>query len=333
MHATDFSVGHRLPTFAGTSTLRRLMENVVIIGSGCAGWTAALYAARANLRPLVLTGRQPGGLLTTTTIVENYPGFPEGVDGYELMTRMQKQAERFGARAQFGTLEAADLSRRPFALTVDGERVDAQTVIIATGASHRHLGLESEHKLENKGVTYCATCDGALPMFRNQPLVVVGGGDSACEEALYLTRFGSVVHLVHRRDSLRASKIMAERALSNPKIKPVWDSIVTDVLEVNQDKVTGVRVKNVKTNGEKVIDCAGVFVAIGHVPNTQLFKGVIHMDANGYIRPKNGASTNVPGVFVAGDCADHVYRQAVTAAGMGCAAAIEAERFLATLRQ
>ncbi len=309
------------------------MENVVVIGSGCAGWTAALYAARANLRPLVLTGRQPGGLLTTTTIVENYPGFPEGVDGYELMTRMQKQAERFGARAQFGTLEAADLSARPFALMVDGERVKAQTLIIATGASHRHLGLESEHKLENKGVTYCATCDGALPMFRDRPLAVVGGGDSACEEALYLTRFGAVVYLIHRRDSLRASKIMAGRALANPKIKPVWDSVVTDVLEVKQDKVTGVRVKNVKTNAESVIDCAGVFVAIGHVPNTQLFKGVINLDANGYIVPKNGASTNVPGVFVAGDCADHVYRQAVTAAGTGCAAAIEAERFLAALSQ
>ena len=307
------------------------MENVVIAGSGCAGWTAALYAARANLRPLVLTGRQPGGLLTTTTIVENYPGFPEGVDGYELMTRMQKQAERFGARSHFGALEAADLSRRPFALTVDGERVDAQTLVIATGASHRHLGLESEHRLENKGVTYCATCDGALPMFRNQPLVVVGGGDSACEEALYLTRFGAVVYLIHRRDSLRASKIMAGRALSNPRIKPVWDSIVIDVLEVKQDRVTGVRVKNVKTNVESVVDCAGVFVAIGHIPNTQIFKGVINMDENGYIIPKNGASTNVTGVFVAGDCADHVYRQAVTAAGMGCAAAIEAERFLAAL--
>jgi len=307
------------------------MENVVIIGSGCAGWTAALYAARANLRPLVLTGRQPGGLLTTTTIVENYPGFPDGVDGYELMTRMQKQAERFGARAQFGTLEAADLSGRPFALTVDGERVETQTLIIATGASHRHLGLESEHKLENKGVTYCATCDGALPIFRNQPLVVVGGGDSACEEALYLTRFGSVVYLIHRRDALRASKIMAERALANPKIEPVWDSVVTDVLDVKQDKVTGVRVQNLKTNAESVLECAGLFVAIGHIPNTQIFKGVINMDENGYIIPKNGASTNVTGVFVAGDCSDHVYRQAVTAAGMGCAAAIEAERFLAAL--
>jgi thioredoxin reductase (NADPH) len=309
------------------------MENVVIIGSGCAGWTAALYTARASLQPLVLTGRQPGGLLTTTTIVENYPGFPEGIDGYELMTRMQKQAERFGARASFGAVEATELSQRPFVLTVDGERVEAQTVIIATGASHRHLGLESEAKLENKGVTYCATCDGALPMFRNQPLIVVGGGDSACEEALYLTRFGSVVYLIHRRDSLRASKIMAERALSNPKIKPIWDSVVTDVLDAKQDKVTGVRVKNLKTNAESVIECAGLFVAIGHVPNTQIFKGAINLDENGYIIPKNGASTNVPGVFVAGDCADHVYRQAVTAAGMGCAAAIEAERFLAAQNQ
>ena len=226
------------------------MEKIVIIGSGCAGWTAALYTARASLQPLVLTGRQPGGLLTTTSIVENFPGFPEGVDGYELMARMQKQAERFGARANFGTVEAVDFSKRPFTLTVDGERVEALAVIIATGASHKHLGAPGEDLLETKGVTYCATCDGALPVFRNQPLVVVGGGDSACEEALYLTRFGSVVHLVHRRDSLRASKIMAERTLSNPKIKPVWDSAVTEVLDVKQDKVTGVRLKNLKTGAE-----------------------------------------------------------------------------------
>jgi thioredoxin reductase (NADPH) len=309
------------------------MEKVVIIGSGCAGWTAALYAARANLQPLLLTGAQPGGLLTTTTIVENYPGFPEGVDGFELMTRMQKQAERFGTRTKFGTVEAADLSKQPFALTVDGERVEAQTIIIATGAGHRHLGLQNEHLLENKGVTYCATCDGALPIFRNHPLVVVGGGDSACEEALYLTRFGSVVYMIHRRDTLRASKIMAERALSNPKIKPVWDSVVTDVLDVKQDKVTGVRVKNVKTNAENILDCAGVFVAIGHIPNTQIFKGTITMDENGYVIPQKGMMTNVPGVFVAGDCSDHVYRQAVTAAGMGCAAAIDAERYLAAQHQ
>jgi len=307
------------------------MEKVVIIGSGCAGLTAALYTARANLRPLVLTGTQPGGLLTTTSVVENYPGFPEGIDGYELMTRLQKQAERFGARVKFATVEAVDLARQPFALTVDGEPVTAESIIIASGASHRHLGLESEHKLENKGVTYCATCDGALPIFRNQPLVVVGGGDSACEEAMYLTRFGSIVHLVHRRDALRASRIMAERTLSHPKIKPVWDSVVTEVLDVKQDKVTGVRLKNVKTNAESMVDCAGVFVAIGHVPNTQIFKGVINMDESGYILPQRGAATNVPGVFVAGDCADRVYRQAVTAAGLGCAAAIEAERYLAAI--
>jgi thioredoxin reductase (NADPH) len=307
------------------------MEKVVIMGSGCAGLTAALYTARANLQPLVLTGTQPGGLLTTTTIVENYPGFPEGVDGYKLMADMQKQAERFGARVKFATVEAVDLSRAPFTLTVDGEPVQTQTLIIASGASHRHLGLESEHKLENKGVTYCATCDGALPMFRNQPLVVVGGGDSACEEALYLTRFGSAVHLVHRRNELRASKIMAERTLANAKIKPIWDSVVTDVLDVKEDKVTGVRLKNLKTGAESEAPAAGVFVAIGHVPNTQLFRGVIDMDDAGYIIPKKGAATNVTGVFVAGDCADRVYRQAVTAAGMGCAAAIEAERYLASL--
>jgi thioredoxin reductase (NADPH) len=305
------------------------MEKVVIIGTGCAGLTAALYTARANLNPLVLTGAHPGGLLTTTSVVENFPGFPEGIDGYELMVRMQKQAERFGARVQFGSVEAVDLSRRPFVLTVDGERVESETVIIASGASHKHLGLENEDLLEKKGVTYCATCDGALPHFRNQPLVVVGGGDSACEEAMYLTRFASVVYLVHRRGELRASRIMAERTLANPKIKPVWHSVITDIFDVKQDKVTGVRVKNLETNTESTIDCAGVFVAIGHVPNTQLFKGVITMDENGYIKPKHGMATNVSGVFVAGDCSDHVYRQAVTAAGMGCAAAIEAERFLA----
>jgi len=309
------------------------MEKIVIIGSGCAGWTAALYTARANLQPLVLAGGQPGGLLTTTSIVENFPGFPEGVDGYELMTRMQKQAERFGARASFGTVETVDFSKRPFTLTVDGEKVEAQAVIIATGASHKHLGVPGEDLLETKGVTYCATCDGALPVFRNQPLVVVGGGDSACEEALYLTRFGSVVHLVHRRDALRASKIMAERTLSNPKIKPVWDSAVTEVLDVKQDKVTGVKLKNLKTGAETILNCAGVFIAIGHGPNTEIFKGQIELDANGYIISKKGTMTNVPGVFVAGDCADHVYRQAITAAGAGCAAAIDAERFLAAKSQ
>jgi thioredoxin reductase (NADPH) len=305
------------------------MENVVIIGSGCAGLTAALYMARANLEPLVLTGLTPGGLLTTTSVVENFPGFPEGIDGYELMSRMQKQAERFGAKVKFATVDAVDLTRRPFHLTVDGEPVQARTIIVASGAGHRHLDLESERLLEKKGVTYCATCDGALPMFRNQPLVVVGGGDSACEEALYLTRFASVVHLVHRRDELRASKIMADRALSNPKIQPIWDTVVTEILDVQQDKVTAVRLKNLKTGKTNVLPCAGVFVAIGHVPNTQMFQGILDMDEAGYLVPTRGTETKVAGVFAAGDCVDRVYRQAITAAGTGCAAAIDAERFLA----
>ena len=305
------------------------MEKVVIIGSGCAGWTAALYTARANLAPLVLTGRQPGGLLTTTSIVENFPGFPEGVDGFELMTRMQKQAERFGARSSFGTVESADFSKRHFTLVVDGEKITAETVIIATGASHKHLGVPGEDLLETKGVTYCATCDGALPVFRNQPLVVVGGGDSACEEATYLTRFGSEIFLVHRRDSLRASKIMADRTLANPKIKPVWNSVVTEILDVKQDKVNAVKLKNLKTGADSILNCAGVFVAIGHVPSTELFKGQIEMADDGYIVCRKGTYTNVPGVFAAGDCVDRVYRQAVTAAGTGCAAAIDAERYLA----
>jgi thioredoxin reductase (NADPH) len=309
------------------------MEQVVIIGTGCAGLTAALYTARANLNPLVLTGTLPGGLLTTTSIVENFPGFPEGIDGYELMTRLQKQAERFGARVKFGTVESLDASTKPLTLSVDGEPVQTQTVIIATGAGHRHLGLASEDKLEKKGVTYCATCDGALPMFRNKPLVVVGGGDSACEEATYLTRFASAVYLVHRRDQLRASKVMAARVLSHPKIKPVWDSVVTEVLDVGRDTVTGVRLKNVKTGAESVLDCAGLFVAIGHTPNTAMFKGLIDMDDEGYLKPRQGTATNVPGVFAAGDCVDKVYRQAITAAGLGCAAAIEAERYLAALSQ
>jgi thioredoxin reductase (NADPH) len=309
------------------------MENVVIIGTGCAGLTAAIYSARANLAPLVLTGTMPGGLLTTTSIVENYPGFPDGVDGYELMTRMQQQAERFGARVKFATVEAVDVNHTPIKLTVDGEAIMTKTLIIASGAGHKHLGLESEHLLDKKGVTYCATCDGALPMFRNQPLVVVGGGDSACEEATYLTRFASVVYLIHRRDTLRASKIMADRTLAHPKIRPVWDSVVTEVLDVKQDKVTGVRVQNVKTGVASVMDCAGVFVAIGHTPNTQIFKGQLEMDENGYVIRKQGSQTSATGVYVAGDCSDHVYRQAVTAAGMGCAAAIDAERYLASLNQ
>jgi len=304
-------------------------EQVVIIGSGCAGLTAALYSARAQLAPTVLTGAMPGGLLTTTSIVENYPGFPEGIDGTELMINMQQQAERFGAKVKFGsTVEAVDLSERPFRLTVDGEPMLAQTLIIASGAGHRHLGLDSEARLDKKGVTYCATCDGALPMFRDQPLVVVGGGDSACEESTFLTRFASKVYLVHRRDELRASKIMAERTLENDKIEMVWDSEVEEIL--GEDKVSGVRLRNNKTDAEQTVDCAGVFVAIGHIPNTKIFTEQLEMDDAGYIIRTKGAQTSVPGVFVAGDCSDKVYRQAVTAAGMGCAAAIEAERLLAS---
>ena len=315
----------RSPTF---------MEKVVIIGSGCAGLTSAIYTARANLEPLVLTGAMPGGLLTTTSIVENFPGFSKGIDGTDLMVEMQQQAERFGAKIQFGsTVESIDFSGQPLKISVDGNVVEAQTVIIASGAGHRHLGLPSEAKLERKGVTYCATCDGALPAFRDQPLVVVGGGDSACEEATYLTRFASKVYLVHRRDQLRASKIMAERTLSHEKIEPVWDSEVIDVMDIEQDKVTGVKIRNNKTNKETTIDCAGLFIAIGHVPNTQLFKGIVDMDDEGYILPKKGQETNVSGVYVAGDCSDRVYRQAITAAGQGCAAAIDAERYLASIAQ
>lgn len=307
------------------------IEKVVIIGSGCAGLTAALYTARAQLKPVVLTGAMPGGLLTTTSIVENFPGWPEGIDGTDLMIKLQQQAERFGAEVRFGsTVESVDLSERPFRLTVDGEPMLAQTLIVASGASHRHLGLESEKKLDKKGVTYCATCDGALPMFRDQPLVVVGGGDSACEEATYLTRFASKVYLIHRRDELRASKVMAERALANDKIEPVWDSEVAEILGEAEDKVTGVRLKNNKTGEESTLECAGVFIAIGHVPNTQIFQGQLDRDDAGYILRQEGSRTNVEGVFVAGDCSDKVYRQAITAAGMGCAAAIDAERLLAS---
>ncbi|MES2469166.1 MAG: thioredoxin-disulfide reductase [Verrucomicrobiota bacterium] len=305
------------------------MENVIIIGSGCAGLTAALYTARADLSPLVITGIMPGGLLTTTTIVENYPGFVEGIDGFQLMMNMQKQAERFGARLRtLSKVESVDLSQRPFAVTVDGEKILTKTLIIATGAGHRHLGIESEHLLENKGVTYCATCDGALPMFRNKPVVVVGGGDSACEEAMYLTRFASVVYLIHRRGELRASKIMADRVLAHPKIQPVWHTEVLEILDVTKDEVTGVRIRNNQTNEESVLDCSGVFIAIGLVPSTELVKGVIATDEAGYFTLTEGSKTNVPGVFIAGDCADKVYRQAITAAGMGCMAAIDAERFL-----
>lgn len=306
------------------------MEQVTIIGTGCAGLTAAIYAGRANLEPLVLTGLQPGGLLTTTTIVENFPGFPEGIDGTQLMMDMQKQAERFGAKVRYGaSVESVELGSRPFKLTVDGDPVETQTLVIATGSSPRHLGLESERRLENKGVTYCATCDGALPMFRDKPLVVVGGGDSACEEAMYLTRFGSVVYLVHRRDELRASPIMAERALANEKIKPLWNTEVLEIL--GTDAVEGIRLKNSQSGEETSLEAAGVFVAIGHTPNTAVFGDQVETDEAGYITTRGMAGTSVAGVYVAGDVADPIYRQAVTAAGTGCAAAISAERYLAAL--
>jgi thioredoxin reductase (NADPH) len=306
------------------------MEQVVIIGSGCAGWTAAIYTARANLSPLLITGQQPGGLLTTTSSVENFPGFRNGIEGTELMTEMQEQATRFGTRIQYlSRVEEVDFSSTPFKLTVDGKVIEARSVIVAVGAGHRHLGVPGEHELENRGVTYCATCDGALPIFRNQPLVVVGGGDSACEEASYLTRFASQVYLIHRRDSLRASRIMAERTLANPKITPVWNSVVEEVLDVSEKRVTGVRLKNLVSGEASTLACSGVFVAIGHTPNTQIFKGQLAMDEAGYLTLAQGSRTNIPGVFAAGDCADSVYRQAITAAGMGCAAAIDAERWLA----
>ena len=303
------------------------MEKVVIIGAGAAGLTAAIYCARANLEPLVIEGMQPGGQLTTTNDVENYPGFPDGIDGPTLMDQMHAQAERFGTKYQFGEVLKADLSERPFKLTVTGgEVIEAKTLIIATGATAKYLGIESEQKLIGRGVSACATCDGAF--YRDVPVVVVGGGDTACEEAIFLTRFASKVTLIHRRDELRASKIMADRTLENDKIEMVWDSEVEEIL--GEDKVSGVRLRNNKTEAEQTVECAGVFVAIGHVPNTQIFKDQLEMDDAGYINRTESAQTSVPGVFVAGDCSDKVYRQAVTAAGMGCAAAIEAERLLAS---
>ncbi len=303
---------------------------MVILGSGCAGWTAALYLARANLKPLVLTGTQMGGLLTTTSIVENYPGFPQGVDGTALMVQMMEQAQKFGAEVEFGVVaDQVTLGKGKQQICAGKKIIETKALIVSTGAGHRHLDVPGEKELETKGVTYCATCDGALPMFRNQPVVVVGGGDSACEEATFLTRFASKVYLVHRRGELRASKIMAERALGNPKIQPVWNSVVESVEGVKEGKVTGVKLKESGTGKSSVLACAGVFIAVGHVPNTQIFKGQLNMDEAGYLQLAEGSRTNVEGVFGAGDCADKVYRQAITAAGMGCMAAIDAERYLA----
>ncbi len=306
------------------------VENVVIIGTGCAGLTAAIYAARANLSPLVLEGTQPGGQLTTTSEVENFPGFPGGVDGFELMQSLRKQAGKFGARYESGLVQTLDVSRSPYALKLADREIRTKALIIATGASPRLTGVPGEKELfGGKGVTTCATCDGAF--YRNMEVAVIGGGDSAAEEALFLTRFASRIHLVHRRDELRASKIMADRALAHEKIKPVWDSVPVAVEGVKEGAVSGLKVKNTRTGAETVLPVKGVFVAIGHVPNTAPFKSAVDTDGNGYFRPVNGSQvkTRTPGVYVAGDCADHIYRQAITAAGMGCQAAIEAERWLA----
>ena len=304
------------------------MENVIIIGTGCAGFTAAIYTARANLAPLLLSGTQPGGQLTTTTEVENFPGFPEGIMGPELMTRMQQQAEKFGARVAWANVESIERRADGSFLIHAGEQsFEAKTVIVATGAAPRHLGLEGEQKLIGHGLTSCATCDGAF--YRDVPVCVIGGGDSACEEADFLTRFASKVYLIHRRDELRASKIMADRVLENPKIEPVWNSVVTQYLTDEKGEMRAVALKNLVSGEESELDVACVFVAIGHIPNSGFLGDLVEIDENGYILQNPGrTATKTPGLFAAGDVADHYYRQAITAAGQGCAAALEAERFL-----
>ena len=303
------------------------MRKVIIIGSGPAGYTAAIYAARANLAPLMLTGVQAGGQLTLTTLVENYPGFVDGVQGPELMETMKKQAERFGTEMIAEDATAVDFKRQPFVVRAGAASYESHTVIIATGASAKLLGLDAESKLMGRGVSTCATCDGFF--FKDQNIMVVGGGDSAMEEALFLSRLGRKVDVVHRRDNLRASKIMQERALKNPKIEFIWNSAVDGIADVDKGKVTGVRVKNLQTGAldERPVD--GLFIAIGHQPNTQIFRGQVELLPNEYIKVVPGTTqTSVPGVFAAGDAQDHVYRQAVTAAATGCMAALEAERYL-----
>jgi len=306
------------------------MENIIILGTGCAGFTAGIYTARANLNPLILEGRQPGGQLTTTSEVENFPGFPEGVDGYDLMDQLRKQAVRFGARIENAFIDRVDFSGDIKILYAGEKKYETKAIIIATGAAPRLLGVPGEQEMYGgKGVTTCATCDGAF--YRNMDVIVVGGGDSACEEALFLTRFCSKVTLIHRRDELRASQIMAERTLAHDKIEVIWDSGITEILPDENGKTRAVSVKNLQSGETLEVACKGVFIAIGHIPNTQPFDGILPLDSNGYLVPEKGSQvqTAIPGVYVAGDCADHVYRQAITAAGMGCQAAIDTERWLA----
>jgi thioredoxin reductase (NADPH) len=303
------------------------VRDIVIIGSGAAGCTAAIYAARANFAPLVLEGAEPGGQLTITTEVENFPGFPEGIQGPELMERMKAQAERFGAEFQYGTVESVDFSARPYKLTVDGDIVEAKTVVIATGASARWLGMESEERFRGQGVSACATCDGFF--FKGQEIAIVGGGDSAMEEAIFLTKFASRVHVVHRRDALRASKIMSKRAHANEKISFVWNSVIEEVLGNDEDGMTGLTIKSTTDGSLSKLDVTGLFVAIGHTPNTDPFVGHVELDEAGFVVPYDMIKTSKPGVFVAGDVADTKYQQAVSAAGTGCMAALAAEALLA----
>jgi thioredoxin reductase (NADPH) len=305
------------------------MEKVIIVGSGCAGLTAAIYAARANLSPLVLEGRQPGGQLSTTTMVENFPGFPEGIDGPQLIINMHAQAEKFGARFAYSEVTDFEGLSDHIRIKADDEWLKTRALIVASGASARWLGLENEEKLVGHGLTSCATCDGAF--YRNVPVCVIGGGDSAAEEALFLTRFASKVYLIHRRDKLRASKIMADRVLACEQIEPIWNTVVTRYIPDEKGEMSAVLLRNVVTHEERELPVACVFVAIGHDPNTQAFQGKLETDPDGYLLVRHLAESKHPGVFIAGDVADRVYKQAITAAGSGCAAAMEAEKYLSGL--